>query len=84
MNRLIAKIFVLPLIVLSGAAQAAVDSYHYLHVTIQTPWVIFLILAPMVLAPMVIMAILVWRHGEKRKGEGQEQEADQQPQGEQK
>lgn len=52
----------------AGAAQAAaVDSYHYLHVTIETPWVIFLILLPMVLAPLLLMAVMAWRYAERRK-----------------
>lgn len=51
----------------AGAAHASVDSYRYLHVTIETPWIIFLILAPMVLAPLVLMGIMVWRYAERRK-----------------
>ncbi len=51
----------------AGAAQAAVDSYHYLHVTIETPWFIFLVLLPMVLAPLVLMGVMVWRYAERRK-----------------
>jgi hypothetical protein len=51
----------------AGAANAAVDSYRYLHVTIETPWIIFLILAPMVLAPLALMGIMVWRFAERRK-----------------
>lgn len=61
----------------TGTAQAeAVDSYHYLHVTINTPWTIFLILVPMVLAPLVLMGVMVWRYAERRKGdEGTEEVA---------
>jgi hypothetical protein len=51
----------------AGAADAAVDSYRYLHVTIETPWIIFLVLAPMVLAPLALMGIMVWRYAERRK-----------------
>lgn len=39
----------------------AVDSYRYLHVTIDTPWAIFLFLLPIVLSPFILMAILYWR-----------------------
>jgi len=39
----------------------AADSYRWLHVTIETPWIIFLILLPMVLIPAVLMAILYWK-----------------------
>lgn len=51
----------------TGAAHAEVDSYRYLHVTIETPWFIFLVLLPMVLAPLVLMGALVWRYAERRK-----------------
>jgi uncharacterized membrane protein YadS len=44
----------------------AIDSYRYLHVTIDTPWFIFLFLLMAVLAPFVLMAILVWRYTERR------------------
>lgn len=55
----------------AGPACAAVDSYHYLHVTIETPWFIFLVLLPMVLAPLVLMGVMVWRYAERRKEAGQ-------------
>lgn len=48
----------------------AIDSYRYLHVTIDTPWWIFLFLLPAVLSPFILMAILYWRFaGKKRKTE---------------
>ena len=43
-----------------GVAHAA-DSYRWLHVTIDTPWAIFIFLLPMVLIPIVLMAILYWK-----------------------
>lgn len=45
----------------------AVDSYRYLHVTIDTPWSIFLFLLPIVLSPFILMAILYWRFAGRRK-----------------
>ncbi|HFE37624.1 MAG TPA: hypothetical protein ENK06_04275 [Gammaproteobacteria bacterium] len=45
----------------SGELLAATDSYRWLHVTIDTPWAIFIFLLPMVLAPAILMAILYWR-----------------------
>lgn len=39
----------------------AADSYRWFHVTIETPWAIFIFLLPMVLTPLVLMAILYWR-----------------------
>ncbi len=76
MYRTLGKIGVLFLAVWTGAARAeAVDSYHYLHVTISTPWTIFLVLVPMVLAPMVLMGVLVWRYAERRKEDEGAEEA---------
>lgn len=45
---------------------AATDSYRWLHVTIDTPWAIFIFLLPMVLLPVIIMAILYWRYATKK------------------
>lgn len=42
-------------------SHAAVDSYRYLHVTVETPYTIFLFLLAGILAPFVLMGILVWR-----------------------
>ena len=47
------------MMVFSDAA-LALDSYRYLHVTIDTPWFIFLFLVPLVLSPLIIMALLYW------------------------
>jgi len=46
----------------------AVDSYRYLHVTIETPWSIFVGLFFMVFAPMILAVVLYWRHA-LRKGD---------------
>lgn len=45
---------------------AATDSYRWLHVTIDTPWAIFVFLLPMVLLPAILMAILYWRFSGKK------------------
>lgn len=44
----------------------ATDSYRWLHVTIETPWAIFIFLLPMVLAPAVLMALLYWHFAFKK------------------
>jgi len=49
-----------PLAMASSSAWA-LDSYRYLHVSIDTPWAIFLFLLPIVLSPFILMAILYWR-----------------------
>ena len=43
------------------ASAWALDSYRFLHVTIETPWFIFLFLLPIVMSPFILMAILYWR-----------------------
>lgn len=53
----------------SSQAFAATDSYRWLHVTIDTPWAIFIFLLPMVLAPAILMAILYWRFSGKKTPE---------------
>ncbi len=47
----------------------ALDSYRYLHVTIDTPWSIFLFLLIGVFAPFILTAVLVWRHSGDKKPE---------------
>ncbi len=59
-----------------SSAQAAVDSYRYAHVTISTPWYIFIFLLMGVFAPFVLMAILAWRVA-MRKSEHDANEASQ-------
>ncbi len=59
----------------AAGSHAAVDSYRYLHVTIETPKAIFLVLLPMVLAPLVLMAVLVWRYAERRTDSAEPQDA---------
>ncbi|MBL1277231.1 MAG: hypothetical protein COB30_014200 [Ectothiorhodospiraceae bacterium] len=50
--------FIISLMVTSSAY--AVDSYRYAHVTIETPWAIFIFLLLIILVPFVLMAILHW------------------------
>lgn len=53
---------------LSGSAPAhAADSYRYLHVTIDTPWTIFLFLFFLIFAPAILAVILYWRHAAKKE-----------------
>jgi membrane protein implicated in regulation of membrane protease activity len=44
----------------------ALDSYRFLHVTIETPWAIFLFLLFTIFVPFVLMAVLVWRYAERK------------------
>ena len=58
----------------TGYATAA-DSYRFLHVSIDTPWMIFIFLLVIILFPFVLMAILYWYFAFKKdpKGNGDKQ-----------
>ena len=47
----------------------AVDSYRYAHVTIDTPWTIFLFLLVIILFPFILMAVLYWYFAAKKTDE---------------
>ena len=47
----------------------AADSYRFLHVTIDTPWAIFIFLLFIVMFPFVLMAILYWYFAFKKTNE---------------
>lgn len=51
----------LALMLLHANAGFAIDSYRYLHVSIETPWMIFLFLLVAVFVPFILMVILMWR-----------------------
>ena len=38
----------------------AIDSYRYLHVSIETPWMIFLFLLAAVFVPFILLVVLMW------------------------
>ena len=49
-------------LMLSYAGTAfSIDSYRYLHVSIETPWMIFLFLLVAVFVPFILMVALMWR-----------------------
>jgi hypothetical protein len=50
-------------------AHAATDSYRFLHVSIETPWAIFLFLLLFILTPFVLMAMLYWYFAFKKNKE---------------
>jgi uncharacterized membrane protein YadS len=49
-------------LVFASSAQAQVDSYRFIHVTIETPWYIFIFLLMGVFVPFVLMAVLAWKN----------------------
>ncbi len=52
---------------LPSSAFAAVNSYRFMHVTIETPWHIFLFLMIGVFAPFILMIVLMWRYSFGKK-----------------
>jgi len=48
------------LMLLHANAGLAIDSYRYLHVSIETPWMIFLFLLVAVFVPFILMVVLMW------------------------
>ena len=51
----------LALMLLHANTGFAIDSYRYLHVSIETPWMIFLFLLVAVFVPFILMLVLMWR-----------------------
>lgn len=79
MNSFLARIALSMIVFMeTSTAQAAVDSYRYAHVTISTPWYIFIFLLAGVFAPFILMAILAWRVA-MRKSEAEASDAEQKP-----
>jgi hypothetical protein len=46
---------------------ASVNSYRFLHVTIDTPWHIFLFLLMGIFAPFVLMVVLMWKNSLRKR-----------------
>jgi len=69
LHQLVKGVFLISALFSSQAFAGATDSYRWLHVTIDTPWAIFIFLLPMVLAPAILMAILYWRFSGKKTPE---------------
>lgn len=59
----------LAVVLLLFAPHVLADTYRYMHVTIDTPWMIFLFLFVAVMMPFILMAILYWRTAFKRNAE---------------
>jgi len=59
-----------------GGNAWAVDSYRFLHVTIDTPWFIFIFLFFLVFSPMILSAIIHWRTALKGDDEDEDDESE--------
>ncbi len=58
--------FVFLMLLATTCSVYAVDSYRYAHVTIDTPWAIFIFLLLIILFPFVLMAALYWYFAVKK------------------
>ncbi len=66
----------LTIMLVTFAPQVLADTYRYMHVTIDTPWAIFVGLFVLVMMPFILMAILYWRNAIHRNAEDDAQAAD--------
>jgi hypothetical protein len=58
----------------AAPAQAAVNSYRFMHVTIDTPWHIFLFLLIGIFAPFILMVVLMWRNSLRKRDQARARE----------
>jgi hypothetical protein len=56
----------------AAPVQASVNSYRFLHVTIDTPWHIFLFLLMGIFAPFILMVVLMWRNSARKRNLAQD------------
>lgn len=65
------------LLLLCSSNAFAVDSYRFMHVTIDTPWIIFIFLLCIIMFPFILSAILHWHFaGKKREAEAENESND--------
>ena len=72
MRHLLVRLTTFLILLIPLVSAHAVDSYRYAHVTIDTPWNIFLFLLVIVLLPFILMAILYWHFAVKSAREKKE------------
>lgn len=72
MRHMIPRFLTVVALMIAPGAAFAVDSYRYLHVTIDTPWYIFLFLLPIVVSPFILMAVLYWRFAIRQSDDQEE------------
>lgn len=74
--KLLTNIAVMAVFLIFSNLTMAADSYRYLHVSIDTPWMIFIFLLIIILFPFVLMAILYWYFAFKKPDEDKPTVAD--------
>ena len=67
--RLISRLIVTLTVLIASQRAMAFDSYRYLHVNMESLWIIFLFLLPIVLSPLILLVVLYWRFSFRRQDE---------------
>lgn len=60
---------ILMMVLLQSRASFALDSYRYMHVSLNTIWYIFIGLMIVILFPFVLMAYLAWYYSSRKATE---------------
>jgi len=72
---ILTRLGMVPALALSWVdAAQAMDSYRFLHVQIDTLWVIFLFLLSIIFVPFILMAVLTWRYADRKPDSEEQQE----------
>lgn len=69
MSKILVRSPLFMVLLMTMSSAYAVDSYRYAHVTIETPWAIFIFLLLIILFPFVLMAVLYWYFATKKPDE---------------
>ncbi len=72
--KLLQRWYAIMLAMVFSAPAFALDSYRYMHVTIDTIWYIFVFLLLILLIPFILMAVLYWWVLRVRKEEERQRE----------
>lgn len=75
--KLLQRCSAIALAMVLSAPAFALDSYRYLHVTIDTIWYIFVFLLLILLTPFILMAVLYWWVLRTRREEERERKREQ-------
>ena len=60
---------ILMMVLLQSRVSFALDSYRYMHVSLNTIWYIFIGLMIVILFPFVLMAYLAWYYSSRKASE---------------
>lgn len=69
MKKFFSKLSLALILMILSDPSFAVEKFRYLHVTIETPWIIFLFLLVIIMFPFLLTAILYWYFAYKKNAE---------------